>query len=70
MNLRLCNYVPSSANEDEFFSKENIKRVSTPNPRPDATGLREAVVNNGPCPTTRTIRNSTSSSSSFIWGAS
>ena len=39
MNLRLCNYVPSSPNEDEFFSKENIKRVSTPNTRPDATEL-------------------------------
>ena len=50
MNLRLCNYVPSSPHEDEFFSKENIKRVSTPNTRPDATGLREAVINNGPCP--------------------
>ncbi|MEK0146350.1 hypothetical protein [Corynebacterium yonathiae] len=51
MNLRLCNYVPSSPYEDEFFSKENIKRVSTPNTRPDATGLRETVINNGPCPT-------------------
>jgi len=50
MNLRLCNYAPSSPNEDEFFSKENIKRVSTPNTRPDATGLRETVFNNGPCP--------------------
>lgn len=51
MTLRLCNYVPSAPNEDEFFSKENIKRVSTSNTRPDATGLRETVVNNGPCPT-------------------
>ena len=50
MNLRLCNYVPSSPHEDEFFSKENIKRVGTPNTCPDATGLREAVINNGPCP--------------------
>lgn len=35
----------------KFFSEENIERVSTPNPRPDPTGLREVIINNGPCPT-------------------
>ena len=35
----------------KFFSEENIERVSTPNPRPDPTVLRAAVVSNGPCPT-------------------
>ena len=51
MYLPLCDFQLTSPNEDKFFSDENIARVSTPNTRPDATGLCEAVVSNGPCPT-------------------
>lgn len=51
MYLPLCKFRVTSPNEEKFFSEENIERVSTSNARPDPTGLREVIINNGPCPT-------------------
>lgn len=51
MYLPVCRFTVTSPNEEKFFSEENIERVSTPNPHPDPTGLREVIINGGPCPT-------------------
>ena len=51
MYLPVCKFRVTSPNEEKFFSEENIERVSTPNPRPDPTELREVIINNGACPT-------------------
>lgn len=51
MYLPVYKFRVTSPNEEKFFSEENIERVSTPNPRPDPTGLREVIINNRPCPT-------------------